>query len=151
MSDTTASAPDRLDLTPGFRTPVPLDEQRAARSLLFAGTILGLIGVANVIAGVTAIDGSDVYPKNAILELWDLKTWGWVMLVAGILELAASFAIFTGNRLARSFAIAVVVLNATAQLLFVPAQPVWALCAFAADLFALRALVRDAGRGYLTR
>jgi hypothetical protein len=43
------------------------------------------------------------------------------------------------------------VANAIAQLLFFPAHPFWALCAFAASLIVIRVLVVHGGRGWAAR
>src|SRR3954447_22850981 len=126
-------------------------EQKAARSLLFAGTILGLIGVSTVVAGVAALSGSDVFPKHTVFGFWSLHTWGALVLVLGLLELAASVAIFTGSALARWFGVAVGALNAVGQLFFAPAHPAWALAAFAADLLLIRALLAHGGEKVLGR
>jgi hypothetical protein len=116
-------------------------EERAARSLLFAGTILGLIGVANVIQGIGAIAGSDGYPANAVFPLARQAVWGWVVLAAGLAEVGVSFAIFTRSRFARTAGIVVGVANAFSQLFVIPAQPLWGIAALAADLLLVKVLV----------
>jgi hypothetical protein len=46
----------------------------------------------------------------------------------------------TGNQVARWFAVAVVGLNALAQMFFIPAHPFWLLMIIAVDVVALRGL-----------
>jgi hypothetical protein len=111
-----------------------------ARWLLFAGTILGLIGVVNVIQGISGIDGSKVYPAKTVFEFGSMKTWGWIVFVVGLVTIVASFAIFLGRSWARLFGIVVGGGNAIAQLLFVPAHPLWAMTMFAANLLVINAL-----------
>jgi hypothetical protein len=64
-----------------------------------------------------------------------------VVLVAGIVELVASFAIFTTSTAARTIGIAVAVGNTVTQLLVMPARPLWGLAAVAADVLVIKALV----------
>ena len=40
----------------------------------------------------------------------DLRTWGWVTVVLGVLQLAAAWFVLKGNQLARWFAVAVIAL-----------------------------------------
>ncbi len=131
---------DNLNLGAGYGYR-PDPEMAAARSLLFAGTILGLIGVANVIQGVSVLAGSKVYPSNAVFVFASNTTWGWIVLVAGVIEVATSFAIFTTSSAARTIGIVVATGNAVTQLLVMPARPLWALAAVAADLLLIKALV----------
>src|SRR4051794_39446867 len=133
------------DLTPGLRRAGY--GPHAARGMLFSGTVLGLIGVTNIIQGTAALSGSKVYPDNAVFEFGNLRLWGWVVLIAGLAQLVASFAIFSKSSFARWLGIATAAGNAFTQLLVVTAHPAWALTLFAADLFVTHVLVRHAGRG----
>lgn len=129
-----------LDVSSGYHYAGDPD-QRAARALLFAGTVLGVIGVANLIQGIGVLAGSRVYPANAVFPLASERTWGWLVVVAGVAELAASFAIFTRSSFARWFGVAVGAGNAVSQLFVMPAQPLWAIAALAADVLLIKALV----------
>jgi hypothetical protein len=131
---------DNLNLAAGYGYRPDVD-QVAARSLLFAGTILGLIGVTNLVQSVSVLAGSKVYPDNAVFITGSSTTWGWVVLAAGIVELIASFAIFTRSTVARTIGIAVAAGNAVTQLLVMPARPLWGLAAVAADVLVIKALV----------
>jgi hypothetical protein len=116
-------------------------DRPAARALLFAGTIIGLIGVTNVIQGTAVLSGSSVYPQNAVFPLAGDRVWGWVVLVAGLVAIVASFAIFTKSAAARWIGISVAVLNAVTQLFVMPARPLWSVAAIAADVLVIKALV----------
>jgi cytochrome b subunit of formate dehydrogenase len=121
---------------------VPADaNERAARNLLFAGTIIGLIGVTNVVQGIGVLSGSKVYPDNAVFVFAGDRLWGWVVLLAGIVAIVVSFAIYTRSPLARWLGVAIATGNAITQLLVMPARPLWALAFVAADLLVIRALV----------
>jgi hypothetical protein len=115
--------------------------QRAARNLLFAGTIIGLIGVTNVIQGIGVLSGSKVYPDNAVFVFGSERLWGWVVLLVGLVGIVVSFAIYTRSSVARWLGVAIAAGNAITQLLVMPARPFWALAFVALDLLVIRALV----------
>src|SRR3954469_2957278 len=91
--------------------------------LSFAAIMLGLAGIFNLIDGILAISTSKVYVAGAKFVFSDLRTWGWIILVLGVLQLTAAFAIFTGSEIARWFGIVAAGLNSIGQLMFVPAYP----------------------------
>ena len=65
---------------------------------------------------------------------------------------AAGGRVWTGNRLGRWFAVAVIGLNAVAQMFFIPAYPFWSLLIIAVDVVALWGLCAyGSGLGNETR
>ncbi len=48
----------------------------------------------------------------------NLRTWGWITLIIGALQLLAAAGVVTGNQLARWFAVLVLGLNAIDQMFF---------------------------------
>lgn len=108
--------------------------------IIFAVALLIILGVFNLIYGIAAIARSHVFVANAHFVFGDLRAWGWVALIVGVLQLLAGLGVMAGNQLARWFAVAVVALNAIAQMLSIPAYPFWSLTILAADIVALWAL-----------
>src|SRR5436305_10966921 len=102
--------------------------------LVFAAIMLGFAGTFNFIAGLLAIGDSKVYAPNATYVFSDLRTWGWIVMLLGLFQIIAAFAIFTGSELARWFGIAAASVNAIGQLMFLHAYPFWALSIFAVDV-----------------
>jgi hypothetical protein len=76
----------------------------------------------------------------------DLNTWGWIVLILGIIQALAALAILSGNEFARWFGIGAAGLNAIGQLLFVPVYPLWAITMFAVDVLIIYALAVYGGR-----
>jgi hypothetical protein len=105
--------------------------------IVFALTLLITVGFFNLIDGIAAITRSHIYITNARYVIGDLRAWGWVTLILGVLQLLAALGILVGNRVARWFAVAVIGLNAIGQMFFVPAYPFWALMIIAVDIVAL--------------
>jgi hypothetical protein len=116
------------------------DDLRGAGWLIFAASMLGLAGTWNIIDGILAISRSKVYGVNHTYVFSDLRTWGWIVLLLGALQVLAAFTIFTGSEFARWFGIAAAGVNAIGQLAFVPVYPFWALMMFSADLIVIYAL-----------
>ena len=117
--------------------------------VLFASILLVVVGCFNVIQGIAAIANSHVFIANAHYVFGDLKTWGWITLVLGVLQLLAALGVLAGNQLARWFAVVVIALNAIDQMFFIPAYPFWALTIIAMDVIALYGLVAYGSRGNL--
>jgi|1186.fasta_scaffold29605_2 hypothetical protein len=133
--------------TEGRATP-SADEYGDARGvgwLTFAAVMLGLAGTWNVFDGILALANSKVFGVNRTYVFSDLRTWGWIVLALGCLQLLAAFLIFAGSEFARWFGIAVAGVNALAQLAFVPVYPVWAITMFAADVLVIYGLSAYAG------
>ena len=108
--------------------------------VLFAATLLLVVGCFNLIHGIAAIANSHVFVANAHFVFANLKTWGWITLILAILQLLAGIGVLAGNQLARWFAVVVVGLNAIDQMLFIPAYPFWSLTIIAMDVVALYGL-----------
>ena len=113
--------------------------------LTFAATLLGLAGAFNIIDGIVALSKSKFFTANATYVFSDLRGWGWILLILGILQLVAAFTLFGGSELARWFGISVASLNAIGQLLAAPAYPLWSLMMFAVDILIIYALAVYAG------
>ena len=105
--------------------------------VLFASILLVVIGCFNLIYGIAAIANAHVFTANAHYVLGGLRTWGWITLILGVLQLLAALGVLAGNQVARWFAVAVLALNAIDQMFFIPAYPFWALTIIAVDVVAL--------------
>jgi hypothetical protein len=111
----------------------------------FAVVMLGIAGTWNFVAGILAISSSKVFVANADYVFSDLNTWGWIVMVLGVLQGFAAVALLGGSEVARWFGIVVAGLNAIGQLMFVPAYPWWALAMFSVDVLVVYGLARYAG------
>ncbi len=109
--------------------------------ITYASLMLGLAGAFNVIDGIIAVSKSKFYVAGATFVVSDLKTWGWIVLVAGALEVAAAIYVTSGSEMARWFGVGAASVNGIVQLLFLPAYPLWAISAFAMDILIVYALV----------
>jgi hypothetical protein len=125
--------------TPARRAPTQATEGEGW--LAYAGVLVLIGGVLNVIWGIAAIDKASFFVADSRYVFSDLSTWGWVALLIGVGLIAAGIGIFNGNRVAIWAGIAFVSVNAIQQLLSIDAYPFWALALFALDLLALYGLI----------
>jgi hypothetical protein len=122
------------------------DDERGAGWVLFAGVMIAIAGVMNTIGGIAAIDSANFYTQNAHFMFSDLNTWGWVILVIGLLQLFAAFSIWSGGAYGRWVGVGSASLNALAQLFFISAFPLWSLAIFSLDILVIYGLVVYGGR-----
>jgi hypothetical protein len=112
----------------------------------FAAIMLVFVGVFNIIDGIVALGRSSFYVANAHFVFSDLKTWGWIILIVGIVQVLSGATLGTGSELARWLGIIVASLSALGQLMFVQAYPFWSIAAFAINILIIYALTVYAGR-----
>ena len=134
-----------MSLHPGPQTTTPTlriqEEERGQGWVTFAGVLLLTLGCLNVIDGIAAISNAHFYVAGARYVLGDLNAWGWTLLGLGAAQLLVGAGIFARNQFARWTGVAVLTLNAIAQMLAMPAYPFWSLCIFAIDILAIYGLV----------
>ena len=121
------------------------DVDKGAGWLLFAGIMVVMVGILNVIYGIAAIDNASFFVANQKYILSDLNTWGWVMLALGALQIVAAFSIWSGGSFGRWFGIGAASLNAIAALMAIPAYPFWSLAIFAVDILVVYGLATYGG------
>ena len=118
-----------------------MDNVRGLGRAIFAAVLLLIGGVLYVVYGIAAISNSKVFVHNTKYVFGDLKTWGWVTLILGILALLASASLFGGGTFGRWFGIFVGALIAIESLLQIPAYPLWSIAIFALSLYIIYGLV----------
>ena len=105
--------------------------------VIFASVLLLVLGFLNLIDGIVAIARSHVFVANAHYVLGDLRSWGWTVLILGVLQLLVAAGVVAGNQAARWTAVVLLGLDAIAQMMFLPAYPIWSIVIIAVDVVAL--------------
>jgi hypothetical protein len=119
---------------------------------IFAGILVILVGVFNVIDGLRAItNASQVqshFPNgNVQLPLTNnLKAWGWLVLIIGAIMILAGFLIFSGNMFGRIVGVAVASVNAIVQLSYLDHNTFWSFTMILVDILVIYGLVAHGGR-----
>jgi uncharacterized membrane protein HdeD (DUF308 family) len=121
-------------------------EHAGAGWVMFAGIMLLIAGVLNVIYGIAAVDDSKFFVHETQYILSGLNTWGWVTIVLGALQILAAFSIWSGGGFGRWFGIFAASLSAIAALMYMPAYPFWSLAVFAIDILIVYGLAAYGGR-----
>jgi hypothetical protein len=114
----------------------------------FAGVVLLIAGVLNVIYGIAAIGDSKFFVQDQKYILSNLNTWGWVTLLLGALQLIAAFSLWAGGLYGRAVAILAASLSAVGALLAIPAYPFWSLAIFAIDILVIYQVAMYGAAGY---
>ena len=118
--------------------------------VLFAAVVLFVTGCFNMVQGIAAAAGSNVFPSHTHFVFANLTTWGWITAVLGALQLVAAAGVLAASQMFRWFAVAVIGLNAIDQMFFIPAYPIWSLAIIALDVVALYGLCAYASREDIT-
>ena len=122
-----------------------MTEERAGAGagwVLFASIVMIVGGFFAFFEGLAALLKSGrfyhtvaSYPYGA-----NVKTWGWIVLIAGIIVLLAGFYVMTGALWARIIGITLASLSALANFFFIPFYPFWSLMVITLDIFVIWAL-----------
>jgi hypothetical protein len=122
------------------------DEPSGAGWVLFAGMMLTLLSILNLIYGIGAISNSSFFINDARYVIGDLNTYGWIMVGLGALQMGAAFSIWNGNSFGVWFGIAVASVNAIGALLSIPSYPFLSMAIFAVDILVIYGLVAYGGQ-----
>jgi tetrahydromethanopterin S-methyltransferase subunit C len=110
--------------------------------VLFAGIMMMVGGFFAFFEGLAAVlKGADFYTKVPNYPFGDnVKTWGWIVLIAGVIVLLAGIYVMRGALWARIVGITIASLSAFANFFFIPFYPFWALTVITLDIFVIWAL-----------
>jgi len=104
---------------------------RGAGRALFAATLLVIVGTLNIIYGIGALDGANIFLNDKRYILTDLNTMGWVLIVLGVIQLGGGFSLMAGNAYGRVIGLIGASLGAIGALLSIGGNdPWWSLAIF---------------------
>ena len=123
-----------------------MDEDiQGAGWVMFAGIMILIVAVLNIIYGFAAIDNSKFFVEDTKFILSDLNTWGWIILIIGVLQLFAAFSIWAGGEYGRWIGLITASISAIGALLSLPGYPFWSLAVFAIDILIIYGLAAYGG------
>jgi hypothetical protein len=114
--------------------------------VVFAGTMILIVGMLNVIYGIAAVDNSSFYVQDARYVISDLNTLGWIVLIVGVVQVCAAFGIWRGGQIGRWVGIVTACANAILHLIFIAAYPFLSLALFAVSVLVIYGLIAHGGR-----
>lgn len=109
----------------------------------FAAVLLLIAGVLNLIYGIAAISEAHFFTDAGTHFVFSgLSTWGWIIVILGVIELTGGLSLLGGNAYGRVIGITAASLGAIGSLLAVAgAYPFWSLGVFALCVIVLHGLV----------
>jgi hypothetical protein len=113
--------------------------------VVFAGTMLVLVGILNVVYGIAAIDNSKFFVNGVNYVVSDLNTWGWVVLITGAVQILAGLGVWARNTFATWLGIGFACLNGLGVLMMLPAYPLLSIALFAVDVLIVYGLAVHGG------
>jgi hypothetical protein len=115
---------------------------RGAGRVVFAATLLLILGFLNIIYGIGALDDANIFVNDTRFILSNLNTLGWVLIILGIVQLSAGFSLMSGNAYGRVLAIAGGSLGAIGALFSIGgAYPWWSLAMFALCIYVVHGII----------
>ena len=115
---------------------------RGAGRVVFAATLLLIVGTLNIIYGIGALDDANVFVNDKRYILTNLNTLGWVLIILGVIQLTGGFSLFAGNTYGRVIGIVAGSLGAIGALLSIGGSyPWWSLGIFALCVYVVHGLI----------
>lgn len=110
--------------------------------IVFAGTIMLMLGAFHAIAGLVALFQDDYFfvAKDGLVVTADYTAWGWTHIIVGVVVAAAGAALFTGAMWARIVAVLVALVSSLVNLAFLSAYPLWSGIMIALDVLIIYAV-----------
>lgn len=122
--------------------PVKQTNGFAVGMTMFAAIVMMIVGLFQAVEGLIALFDDTIY---AVGEKWvfafDLTTWGWIHLVAGLVVAVAGYFVLTGAVWARTVGVIVATLSALMNFAWLPHYPVYSVLVIALDIVVIWALI----------
>jgi hypothetical protein len=104
---------------------------RGTGRVVFAATLLLIVGTLNIIYGIGALDDANIFVNDKRFIFTNLNTMGWVLILLGVIQLAGGVSLFGGNPFGRVIGIVGGSLGAIGALLSIGGSyPWWSLGMF---------------------
>jgi hypothetical protein len=115
----------------------------AAGGIVFAATMLIIIGTFHAITGLVAVIDDEFYVVGPqyTFEL-DTTAWGWIHMLLGALVATCGWALLARKTWAGVMTIFLVSLSAVANFFFIPFYPFWSIVLIALDVWVIWAITR---------
>ena len=119
------------------------DPVQGRGGVVFAASMMIVIGVFQAIEGLVAIFNDDWYVVigHYTFDL-DITAYGWIHLILGIIIALAGFALFSGKVWGGVVAIFLAILSAIANFFFIPYYPFWSITIIALCIWVIWSVTR---------
>ena len=115
---------------------------RGTGRVVFAATVLVIVGTLNIIYGIGALDDANIFVGDSRFVLDNLNTLGWVLIILGAIQLTGGFSLMGGSAYGQVIGVTAGILGAIGALLSIGgAYPWWSLAIFALCVWVVHGLV----------
>ena len=115
---------------------------RGSGRVVFAGTLLLIVGTLNIIYGIGALDNANILVGQKRIVFSDLHTMGWVLIILGVVQMTGGISLLGGQTFGRVIGIIGAGLGAIGALLSIGgANPWWSLGVFALCVYVLHGIL----------
>jgi hypothetical protein len=105
---------------------------------LFVGIMLMAAGIVNLAFGIAAVANSHFYIGDTHYLFSNLHTWGWIVIILGIVQITASLSLFGGGTYGRVVGLIAAFIGAIGALTNTGGtHPWWSLGVFAICLICI--------------
>jgi len=109
---------------------------------VFAATLLMIVGLINIIYGIGALDGANIFVDDQRYILTDLNTMGWILIILGAIQIVGGLSLFVGNTFGRIIGLVGAGLGAIGALLSIgDGNPWWSLAVFALCIYIIQGIL----------
>lgn len=109
---------------------------------MFAAVMFLIVGILNVIAGVSALANESYFSERELLTA-DLAFWGWTWLILGAIQLFISYLVFNRSQSGIVAGMVLAGLGVVVHLLAIGAYPLWSIIIMALDVLVIYGLVTE--------
>ncbi|MET9217154.1 MULTISPECIES: DUF7144 family membrane protein [unclassified Nocardia] len=106
----------------------PVREGIAAGTSIGAGILLAVVGVLQILEGISAVANDDLIVVGPeYLYQFDLTAWGWWHIVLGAIAVIVAIGLLAGQTWGRVAAMVIAALAIIANFLWLPYYPWWSI------------------------
>ena len=120
--------------------------ERGEGWVVFAGVMILIVGVLNLLWGISAIVNSHILINGNEFIIDHRKAWGWTVLIIGVIEILVAYGIWNRQAWARWTGVAIAGVSAISLLADMQSYPWWSLALFTIDVLVIYGLVAYGGR-----
>jgi hypothetical protein len=115
---------------------------------VLAATVLSIAGLFQILLAIVAWARHGTYfvTNSNYVYTFNTAAWGWVHMAIGVVAFLAGLALLTGALWARIVGVALCVIAAVANFLFLPYAPVWSIVIIGLSVYAIWAIASNGGR-----
>ena len=115
---------------------------RGAGRVIFAATLLLIVGTLNIIYGIGSLDDASILVGDKRFIFSNLHTMGWMLIILGVIQLTGGFSLWSGNTYGRVIGLVGASFGAIGALISIGGSyPWWNLGVFALCVYVIHGIL----------